>query len=392
MKKISRFLLLLMIPGIIILAKPQAELPITVTGNIIPFELKDFLILVKCQINDSKEIYPFVLDTGARTFIDKTLADQLNLKQQGPMAKISNLVMAGQTFGNVFVFTNFNMHQFKQAYGLQVHGIIGSDFLERFTVTLDYEKQMMILSTQPQSLAAIQEKDKSAYLLKFTKHAINHAPMIACKLDGHIETQSMIDTGQPFALVLPLNFLEKMGTLKSEGIRKAKGTIVKWPGTTSPDNYLTRTKSLAADGLKTENLETVYAELPDSLSVPLLGADFLSQFIITINYPQNEILLQPKTGDPRKDHLFSTGLKLAENDLQEVVVRGIWEQSPADRAGIMVGDCVLEFNSIKLTPETLGQLWLLLSDEKIKQVDLLLKNMTGQRKVTLKKDNLIGPT
>jgi hypothetical protein len=44
---------------------------------VIPFELKGHLILIKCRINDSKETYDFVVDTGGRTFVDKTLADEL---------------------------------------------------------------------------------------------------------------------------------------------------------------------------------------------------------------------------------------------------------------------------------------------------------------------------
>lgn len=299
MKKSIICFFMMLIIGIVSFGKTATETGTAGAEHVIPFELKDYVIVVQCRINDSQDVYRFVVDTGALMFIDKTLADQLQLKQQGNMAKISNLVMGDFDCGNVFAFTNFDLSQFKKTYGLEIHGLIGSNFLERFTVTLDYSKQRMTLSTNKTSLSVLRKNNKGGYLLKFTKHPINNAPVISCQLNDNINVQAMIDTGQPYPLVLPLNFLEKMGILEQKGVHKAKGSIVKWPGTTSMDNYLARTKLFQVSGFRKNNLITVYAELPPVLSMPLLGADFLSQFLIIIDYPNSEILLQPKKKTPR---------------------------------------------------------------------------------------------
>jgi predicted aspartyl protease len=355
---------------------------------VIPFELKGHIILVKCKINDSKETYDFVVDTGGRTFIDKTLANELQLKQVGPQAKINTLSIGGNAFENVFVFTQFDFKQIMRTFGIVINGMIGSDFLDDYTVIIDYRNKRLILSRDTESLAGEKTEGGKEYFFKFAKHPINNSPLIKCKLDGEIETEAMIDTGQPFALVLPLSFLDKTGALKQKDTLKAKGVIVRWPSTKLPDNYLSRITSLEADRLRMNNLVTLYAELPAMLSVALLGKDFLSQFLVKINYPRNEILLLPEPAGKANDNLFSAGLSIELDAENNIVVRGVWEKSSADRAHIEVGDRILEFNSKKLTLESIQEFNHLLQDEKVEDIEVVVKNDKGQRKILLKKENL----
>jgi hypothetical protein len=357
--------------------------------TVIPFELQDYLIVVQCRINHAPELHNFVLDTGGLTVIDKALADELQLKQQGQQAKIDTFHVGDCAVDRLFVFTDFDLQPLRDSYGIDVSGIIGSDLLEDYLVTIDYEKRRLTLSTDVEGLAAEKESNTAGYLLKFTKHPINRAPMIRCKLNGSIEVEAMVDTGQPYALALPLKEMERTGASQQSSTLKAKGVIVKWPGTASPDNYLARLKSLEADSLKTNGIMTVFAELPPLLSVPLLGGDFLSRYLIKLDYVHGEMLLVPRTGQPGPNHAFSTGLQLKRNAENQLVVRGIWEKSPADRAGIQVGDRILEFNSRKVTPELHRELWLLLNDGKTESVELLIETKAGPRRIVLKKANLI---
>ncbi len=386
-KKIIRLLLIVLLglSGFSVPAGAEEE----AKEAVIPFELLDYVILVRCRINDSKESYHFVLDTGAVTFIDKTLADELKLKQLGPQAKIDTLYLGDYAVGKVFAFTNFDLNQFRTSYGIDVSGIIGSDILEDYIVTIDYEKLQLVLSTDMESLALEKKSNKEGYFLKFTKHPVNHSPMIKCKLNGHIEVEAMIDTGQPYSLVLPLKDLARTGALQQKNTRKSKGVIVKWPGTVPAGNSLARLNCFEADGLKIIDLMTVFAELPALLSVPLLGGDFLSQYFIKIDWLHEEIWLVPKAGYKSLDHSLSAGLQVEKNAGNQWVVRGIWENSPADRAGIQVEDRVLEFNSKKITPELHRELWLLLNDDKVQSVELLLETKKGPRKILLKKEKLI---
>jgi hypothetical protein len=310
------------------------------------------------------------------------------VKQNGPQAKINKLSIGDNAFENLFVFTVFDFKQYMKWGGIVVSGIIGSDFLDDYTATIDYGNKRLILSGDSESLAGEKTEGGKGYFYKFDKHPVNNAPLIKCRLNGEIETKAMIDTGQPYALVLPLSFLDKTGALNRKETLKAKGEIIRWPSTKLPDNYLSRIASLEADDFRMNKPVTLYAELPAMLSMPLLGRDFLSQFTIKINYPKNEILLLPTQDGKTKDNLFSSGLSIELDAENDIVVRGVWENSPADKARIQAGDRILEFNSKTLTPESFQKFNLLLQDEKVENIEVVIQNDQGRRKILLKKENL----
>jgi hypothetical protein len=356
---------------------------------VVPFELVDHVILVQCRINDAPKPYSFVLDTGALTVVDKSLADELQLKQRGPQAKIDTLRVGDCAVDRVFVFTNFDLQPMRDTYGVDMRGIVGSDVLEDFVATIDYGARRLTLSADTTSIANGMRAGETAYLLKFTKHPINHAPMVKCTLNDSIAVDAMLDTGQPYALALPLKEFERTGASREESTIKAKGVMIKWPRTSSPDCYLARLKSLSTDGLSVDGIVTVFAELPALLSVGLLGEDFLSRYVITLDYRHGEALLVPRPGAACSDHAFSAGLSVKRNAENELVVRGVWEGSPADRAGIQAGDRIVGFDSRKPAPGLQRDLVLLLSDGATTSIELLLDTAQGQRKITLTKEELL---
>jgi hypothetical protein len=357
--------------------------------TVIPFDLVDHVIVVQCRINDAPKPYNFVVDTGALTVVDKALADELQLKQRGPQAKIDTLRMGDRAVDRVFVFTNFDLQPLRDAYGIDVRGIVGSDLLEDYIATIDYAARRLTLSSDTVSLADREKSGEAGYLLKFTKHPINHAPIVKCTLNDSVAVDAMMDTGQPYALALPLKEFERTGASRQKSTIKAKGVMIKWPGTSSPDNYLARLESLDADGLRVNGIAAVFAELPSLLSVPLLGCDFLSQYRVVLDYRHGEALLVPRKGSTGSDHSYSAGLSVKMNAEKQLLVRGVWEGSPADRAGIQAGDRIVEFNSRKVTPELQRDLVILLNDGATESVELLLETPQGPRKVLLKKERLL---
>jgi len=78
----------------------------------------------------------------------------------------------------------------------------------------------------------------------------------------------------------------------------------RWPDTTSDTNYLARLKVFTCKNLRAENMLCFFAKLPPSLSMPLMGMDFLSQFEITINYPKDEMIMVPYTDTHCKNNQF----------------------------------------------------------------------------------------
>lgn len=376
------------IVGLILFLLQGVLTPGQIREGVIPFELKAHVIVVKVKINDSNREFDFIFDTGGRMLLDKQLASELNLKRKGFMVKMDSLTAAGFRIEEVSCLTTFHFKQFDRLMGFRLHGMIGSDLLDRFKVTVDYKKKHVILSSDTRPLS--KPSTGTAYLLKFRNHPVNNAPMVKIKLDQQFETEAMIDTGQPFALALPLRFLRQLNILSGKNWIKSKGIIYKWPMTKPDTNYLYRVRSLGIETLEIKNPLTFSSQHPPLLKVPLLGMDFFAQFIVTLNYPRDEVLLVPHGDMVFKTNDYSIGLsakrRMATNG---IMVRGIWSGSPADKAGIGVKDEIVKVNGKPITGENLFELIQLLLDDKVKSVRLTIKNDQGLRTVHLPKKNLL---
>jgi predicted aspartyl protease len=351
--------------------------------GIIPFELKEHLIIIKGKINGSQETYNFILDTGGLTFIDKEVAEELSLKSRGNMAKMNTLEMGEVSIPNIFAFTTFNLEPFKK-YGILLHGIIGSNLLERFEVTIDYRNQRVVISPDEEATGM----GEDGFRCKFANHRVNNAPMIDCTVNGKVSVKAMVDTGQPYSIVFPLEYLDKLNAGNSQSLVKSKGVMIKWPDTKTIDSYLWRLSLFEQGDLKTKNLMCCFSELPPLLSVPLMGGDYLAQFLITIDYPNDEILFVPYEDAQFVENIFSFGLNLGTGESNTIVVEGLWTGGPADNAGLEVGDWIIAYNSKPLTGDDIFELRQLLEKESVKDIRLVVKDKEGRHEIHLQKEML----
>jgi len=350
----------------------------------VPFELKEHYIIIKAKVNGSPRTYDFLLDTGALTFVDKEVAVELDLKTRGNMAKMDTLEMGDVSIPNIFAFTTFNPEAFRK-HGITFHGIIGSNLLERFKVTLDYRNQRMIISPDEETTGG----SAPGYRCKFTNHPVNYAPMVDCTINGSVSVKAMVDTGQPYSIVFPLEYLDKLSARDSQHLVRSKGIMIRWPNTKTTDSSIWRLERFEMENLKTNNLMCCFAELPRLLSLPLLGRDYLARFLITIDYPNDEILFVPYEEPQFVDNLFSFGINLGRGENNTIVVEGLWTGGPADRAGIQVGDEIVGCSSMPVSSDDIFKLRQLLTDENLKDVKLVVKNKERQREVSLHKKMLL---
>jgi hypothetical protein len=353
-------------------------------NGVIPFELKEHMIIIKGKINGSQKFYNFLLDTGGLTFVDKKVAEELALKTRGNMAKMDTLEMGEVSIPNIFAFTTFDLDPFKM-YGVSLHGIIGSNLLERFEVTIDYRNQRAVISPDRQ----VTGRSENGIRCKFTNHKVNNAPMIDCTINGNVSLKAMVDTGQPYSIVFPLEYLDRLKARNDPSLVKSKGIIIKWPDTKTTDTYLWRIDLYEQEDLKVNNLMCCFAELPPLLSVPLLGKDYLSRFLITIDYPNDEIFFLPYEEAQFVDNEFSFGLNLGKGEDDTIVVKGLWTGSPADNAGIEVGDKLIACNGNSLKSDDIFELRQLLKKDSVKEIGIVVEGNQGQHEIRLQKEWLI---
>lgn len=345
----------------------------------IPIKKLGHLITVKARINDSPDEYTFIVDTGALTFVDLDVAKALELKQRGMMAKIDTLDLAGFRIENVFCITAFDFSRFRRL-GMPIHGIIGSNLLERYTATIDFEAGGITLSSDTTAMAP----PENALVMTFRNHPVNNAPLVKLTV-GSKEIEGMIDTGQPYPLVLPLASFEEYRESEVVDFIQSTGLMEEWPNTTANINYLARLRSMAVGGLKLEHVVCLFGELPAMLSMPLIGNDLLSQFRLVIDYPRDELMLIPYHDVNIKDNMFSIGLRFDVSDENEVFVKGVWDGSPAAEAGVEIGDVIVSLDSKPLIQDSLIELVDMMRDDDTKSITLEVRRGEAARKVTLEK-------
>ena len=349
----------------------------------IPFDKLGHFVLLKAKINGSQKTYNFIVDTGAITIIDKDLANELGLKKRGPMAKISTLEVAGYQMENVFCYTGFDLTLFKRL-GTPIHGIIGSNLLDRYSATFDFKSRLLVLSTH----ASTRSLPKGAIVIPFRDHPMNKSPIVKLRINGS-SLEGMIDTGQPFPLVLPIEDFEKYKDGGLSAVIRSKGVMVKWPMTKPDHNYMTRLKSIKLGSLAAKDIACVFGELPPLLSMPLIGMDLLTQYRVTIDYLRHEIVMVAYSDAHIRDNYYSTGLNINLSKGDSTFVEGVWEGSAADMAGIRAGDVIIAFNNRKATAADLPELLDLMRNDDVKSIEFEVMNANGTKRVRVNKTMLL---
>lgn len=358
---------------------------------IVPFALDGHKITVKVNIDGGQEDFNFVLDTGALTMLNETVAEKLGLENLGEMPTpdkskhvyLTNL--KSLRLGDMAV-ENFTVPVMKMQSDFKidaVDGFIGSDFLRFFNIKIDYKNKEITLSKDAEAFDSTTEGYEYDIEIPFPMRF----PKLEMVLNDHIKTEGMIDTGSPYLLVMPTSFLKKFAENDKENMIKSKGLFYTWPFTSPECNYILRLHSIAFGNLEIKNIPVIVADLPGSVSEPLLGKSFLDKFVFSINYPEEKLILQPEINFEFTNNIFSAGLAL-KKESDKTIVKGIWEGLAADKEGIIVGDEVLSINNKNCSEMVMKEINELLNNDDIKTIKFTLKENAKNKDIILQKETL----
>lgn len=408
------------------------------------FELVNNLVIIPLELNGVE--LSFLLDTGVNSTILFSIGDKdsLNIKNAEiiylrglgmgePVKAIKstgNEVRIGDAYNkNLFLYMVYdNPISLSNRMGIPIHGIIGYDFFKDFVIEFNYLKKELI-AYKPGSFEPKNCRKCVTLDLKFHRNK----PYI--QIAGKIQNKTV-----------PLNMLIDSGSGDAVWIFTDKSKNIELPDKCFKDflgygmagsvyGQRSRINSIEIGNLK---LSGVTASFPDSVYYKgiqtfgerngSIGAQILSRFKVTFNYPGGQISLQPNKNfsEPFEydmsgvviahegfvliQDLMRNPLAIREDDVNNTTagnlvykstyytkfslkpqykVVEIRPASPAEKAGLKLGDLVVKINGKKAYNYSLSQITNLLSSAHGKRIRMVVERNGREQKFEFKLERIL---
>lgn len=325
----------------------------------IPFSYKHGFIVLDVKF---KQLLPlkFVLDTGAEHSIlfHKEIADILNMDynqeikimgadlSENVLARISRgiemkLDGSSQVLRDIVVLEEDHL-KIEEMTGLPIDGIIGGSFFKGLKVKIEYDDEKLVFYHPNTSIKKLDQYSQFPLTINYNKPYVNTT---VTALDGTaVPSLLLLDTGAALTLLLHTN----------------SDTLLALPDIVIPGNlgrglggdiegYVGKVASLNLGSFKFNNLITNYQNL-DSVILNnkkifrngLIGNNILERFEMIIDYTNAQLYLKPKKNYNKEFKYDKSGLVIYAfgRELNQFVIKHVYENSPAAEAGLKAGDII----------------------------------------------------
>ena len=332
---------------------------------IIPVEVINNMMIVPVLL-DGQIPLKFILDTGVRSTVltQKIYSDMLGLSYSkthtisGPGGEklVDAYVADGVTLdlpgvhgeGHSMLVLDKDYLELRNYLGTEVHGVLGYELFSRFIVQMDYERKRIILYLPHRfkkkgsyQTLPIQVQDTKPFLSTPTRMNANL----------RLDTKLLIDTGASHGLILEPETDERIAIPE----KSMKGVIGRGLGGVITGR-IGRIQSIM---LGKYSIEGIIANFPDPNSYTdtlfrkeslhrngAIGGEIISRFKIIFNYSKEEIYLKKGSTYKKKFNYDMSGLTIRAKGarLRSYEITNLREDSPAEKAGLKVGDNILYVN------------------------------------------------
>lgn len=375
-------------------AQPGYELLRYVNKIDIPFEFSNNLIIVKVNF---QRIFPlkFIFDTGAENSIlskryvtdflgtnyereFKILGSDMKTEMKaylirGIHLKIEDMVAPSHSL----LVLDEDYFNFEELMGIQVDGILGADLFKGLTVKINYDKRLITLMKG--GLGKIDTKKGQTLPIVIEKNKPYFNTAIRTQNDSIVKVKLLLDTGAMLSLLLNSD--------SHPGLQPPENTVQGNIGAGLGGfitGHLGRVSTLQLGDYQCNEVITNFQSMTEGMDTVLMksrngiiGNEVLSRFLVVIDYPTQQLYLQPNKRYKEAFEFDKSGLVVIASDYQlsKFLVHSVIANSPADAAGMMSGD---EIKRINLS--TSGLL-------NLERIHKLLRQKEGKKTVVVVKRN-----
>ncbi|MEL7025022.1 MAG: aspartyl protease family protein [Pseudomonadota bacterium] len=328
------------------------------TSDVVPLTLVGDHVFINVEIGASGPL-AFIFDTGAETtVVNSSISARLGLTsdrresvsgagQSFEVAAIRDVPLkVGETALGEFTVQSADLSHLERSFGARIDGIIGFHLLRKRVIEINYDESAIKIYPPGFEYGGpgkqIRLKRRKLVSMVLTMHLDDGDP---------VEDRMVLDTGAGIAMGLSTPFVNKQDLVsrlaadystESLGYSEKASTI-----------WRTRLPLLEFEGFKFKNVPVSLYQVQDGFfserkHAGVLGNSVLKRFNIVFDYARRRswwMLNDRFDGVPFT--INCSGLSLAtDHSLERVLVDRVKAGSPADAAGLVVGDEVLAVDDI----------------------------------------------
>lgn len=336
----------------------HAQLVMTGNSAELPFEDYGGHLYLQGKINGDAT-QDLILDSGAADlFVSDSKAKALKLSPQS--AKIPNLSwsLGGVTLQdrNSAVLSKTEGEGLEQYFGRRMSGIIGYELFEQLVVEIDFQRHTLRVH-RPKTYQYSGNGRRIPLLIEDNRPYINATitpygyPARASKL--------MVDLGSNAALSLTAGcgFEQKLIAAAPRTLRRNLATIKG-----SNEIVLGRVQTVQFGAIQIQQPTAIFGKTEATEDCDRLngkiGYQILRRFKVILDYPHRQLILEtPQAAQPPTDDYDLSGLWLAASgpQLNRYKVGAVTKNTPAQRAGVQIGDEMISINNRAVSEMTLVQ-------------------------------------
>ncbi len=358
------------------------------------FELINNQIIVSVNL-EGKENLNFILDNGSpyNIVFNYNLEQPLHIlnhhrritiKGPGDNPPIKAFILQNKKIvlknyvlkkGGIIVI-NTSFYDFKEYFGITIHGILGYDFFKHYPVKIDYQKKSLIIFS-PKKFNSNHYKKYTSFNLKIEN---SKAYLREDIFNNQGNKKLLIDTGNSDTfwlnikddILLPPKHIEDFLGLGINGNiygYRARFTQLQFK------NFLIKSPIIAFPKKNSSKKKISLIEDIDGS----IGNGFLKRFYVVFDYPNKSLYLKKNALFSKPYHYNVSGITIKQLSFTFPVfeIHSIRKESNAYKVGVRKGDIILKINNEKTHDKTLHEVFELFPKKENKKMTLLI-NRNGR--------------